>query len=85
MKMCIHLIYSAQWNTSILMKMNQEISNKPRIGSYHVMTLAKKKDGNWLITKEWYNDPFADSLDLENIKINDIKQHIISQPARDME
>lgn len=60
-----------------------EVSNKSRIGSYHTMTLAKK-DGNWLITKEWYNDPFADSLDLENIKSSDIKQHIISQPPRDM-
>ena len=29
---------------------------------------VKIKDNQYIITKEWYTDPFADSLNLENIK-----------------
>jgi Putative amidase domain len=57
--------------------------NSSRIGTYHSMTLTNR-DGQWIITKEWYTDPFADSLSLENIKAQDIKEYIAAQPGRDM-
>ena len=56
--------------------------NSCKIGTYHSFQLTKK-DGEWIITKEWYTDPFADSLQLENIKVDSIKEYIKSQPARD--
>ena len=57
--------------------------NSSRIGTYHSMQLTKEND-EWIITKEWYTDPFADSLSLENIKADAIKQYISSQPERDL-
>lgn len=60
-----------------------EAVNSSRIGTYHNINLVKKDEG-WIITKEWYKDPFGDSLNLENIKADDIKQHILSQPSRDL-
>ncbi|MCM0647156.1 amidase domain-containing protein [Clostridium swellfunianum] len=57
--------------------------NSSRIGTYHNLNLVKKEEG-WIITKEWYKDPFGDSLNLENIKADDIRQYILSQPARDL-
>ena len=57
--------------------------NSSRIGTYHSMTLTNR-EGQWIITKEWYTDPFADSLSLENIKGDAIKEHILSQGSRDM-
>ncbi|WP_127837147.1 amidase domain-containing protein [Clostridium prolinivorans] len=62
---------------------NQENEiNSSRIGTYHTINLLNK-DGVFIITKEWYTDPFADSLNLENIKADDIKQYILSQEKRD--
>lgn len=60
-----------------------EIVNSSRIGTYHSLSL-QNKDGEWIITKEWYKDPFADSLNLDNIKAEDISQYILSQPAREL-
>ena len=59
-----------------------EVINTSRIGTYHSINL-NKKDNKWIITKEWYTDPFADSLKLEDIKIDKIKEYINSQTARD--
>lgn len=56
--------------------------NNFRIGTSHSIRLTNK-NGTWFITKEWYTDPFADSLNLDNIKAVDIKQYILSQTARD--
>lgn len=56
--------------------------NRFRIGTSHSLRL-NTNDGGWYITKEWYTDPFADSLNLENIKASDIKQYILSQSYRD--
>ncbi|ERI91795.1 hypothetical protein HMPREF1982_02838 [Clostridiales bacterium oral taxon 876 str. F0540] len=61
-----------------------EVINTSRIGTYHTINL-QNKDGAWIIEKEWYNDPFADSLNLDNIKADNIKQHILSQESRDSE
>lgn len=60
-----------------------DIINSSRIGTYHSIQLSKKND-EWIITKEWYTDPFADSLKIEDIKMDTIKECIISQPARDL-
>lgn len=60
-----------------------EIENASRIGTYHVLQLASK-DGSLIISKEWYKDPFADSLYLDNIKADSIKKYILSQSERDL-
>lgn len=57
--------------------------NCSRIGTYHTFQLTKRDD-EWIITKEWYTDPFADSLSLESLKVDAIKEYITSQPARDI-
>lgn len=57
--------------------------NSSRIGTYHSFQLTKRDD-TWIITKEWYTDPFADSLSLESIKVDKIKEYIKIQPARDL-
>ncbi|MEG0132936.1 MAG: amidase domain-containing protein [Clostridium sp.] len=56
--------------------------NASRIGTYHVITLINSGD-KLLIRKEWYTDPFADSLNLEKLKVDDIKEFILAQGARD--
>lgn len=56
--------------------------NAARIGTYHVLTLINKGD-NFLINKEWYTDPFADSLNLEKLKVDDVKEFILAQEPKD--
>ncbi|SHJ16429.1 amidase domain-containing protein [Lutispora thermophila] len=56
--------------------------NVSRIGTYHILDLVKKDD-LWFISKEWYNDPFADSLNLDSPKVDSIKEFILSQGPRD--
>ncbi|AGC68171.1 hypothetical protein Cst_c11750 [Thermoclostridium stercorarium subsp. stercorarium DSM 8532] len=56
--------------------------NKFRIATYHIMDFAKEGD-NWLITREWYTDPFADSLNADTLKAEDNKAFILSQGPRD--
>lgn len=53
-------------------------TNMFRLGTYHYITL-KEEDNSFIITKEWYTDPFSDSLDLNNIKSNEIKEYIESK------
>lgn len=60
-----------------------EVENTSAIGTYHVLHLTNKDD-SWIISKEWYKDPFGDSLNLDNIKADSIKQYILSQNARDL-
>lgn len=60
----------------------QDLENVMRIGTYHIIDLKKVED-SWIITKEWYTDPFADSLNLENLKTEENKAFILSQEARD--
>ncbi|WP_027340690.1 amidase domain-containing protein [Halonatronum saccharophilum] len=54
-----------------------------RIGTYHTLDLMEKDD-RWIIKKEWYADPFADSLNLNNIKDNELREIIMSKEARDL-
>lgn len=58
------------------------IENNSRIGTYHNLRL-ENKDGTWIISKEWYKDPFGDSLNLDNIKADSIKEYILSQNPKD--
>lgn len=53
-----------------------------RIGTYHSLDMIQK-DGIWVIGREWYTDPFADSLNLDNIKAEEIKNYIISMTPID--
>lgn len=57
-----------------------DIINHFRLGTNHYLNL-KKIDDKYIITKEWYTDPFADSLDLNNIKSDEIKNFILKQNA----
>lgn len=54
--------------------------NMFRLGTYHYLNL-KLDDESFLITKEWYTDPFADSLNLNNIKSDEIKNYITQKNA----
>ncbi len=56
--------------------------NTFRIGTYHSIAL-ENKDESWNIVKEWYTDPFMDSLNLDNIKNEEIKTFINAQSPRD--
>jgi aspartate carbamoyltransferase regulatory subunit len=56
--------------------------NAARIGTYHVSSLISKDD-SFIINKEWYTDPFADSLNLEKLKVDDVKEFILSQERKD--
>ncbi len=59
-----------------------DITTSFRIGTYHSMRMAKS-DSGWLVTRQWYTDPFADSLQLDEIKTESAKAYILSQEARD--
>jgi hypothetical protein len=61
---------------------DQEINNMFRIGTYHYLNIIIKDD-KYVITKEWYTDPFADSLHLDNIKSDDIREYIMSRKLVD--
>ncbi len=56
--------------------------NRMRIASYHIVDLVGGSD-DWEISKEWYTDPFADSLNLDNLKTEDNNLFITSQSPRD--
>lgn len=51
--------------------------NSFKLGTYHYLNLKKEED-RYVINKEWYTDPFADSLDLNNIKTDEMKNFIMS-------
>lgn len=57
-----------------------DINNSFRLGTNHYLNL-KKVDDKYIITKEWYTDPFADSLDMDNIKSKEIDEYILSKSA----
>lgn len=62
---------------------NPEINNTFRIGTYHSLDLMPKDD-KLVITKEWYTDPFADSLHLDELKSEEIKKIISSGEYKDL-
>jgi hypothetical protein len=60
-----------------------QIENSFRIGTYHYLDLMPYDEG-WVITREWYADPFADSLNLDKIKSEEIQQVILSGKSKDL-
>lgn len=56
----------------------QKDVNSFRIGTEHYLHV-KKEGKKYKIVKEWYTDPFADSLNLENINSDDIRNFIASK------
>jgi hypothetical protein len=62
-----------------------ENTNMFRIGTYHSLDLIPgTEEDSWIVSREWYTDPFADSLNLNKLKTDDIENYIVSQPARDL-
>jgi uncharacterized protein YebE (UPF0316 family) len=59
-----------------------DVLNSMRIATYHVLDLSAGLE-DYVITREWYTDPFADSLNLDNIKTEDNKAFIMTQEKRD--
>ena len=60
-----------------------DVINSFRIGTYHTMDLMPNEE-DWRVTKEWYADPFADSLHLNEIKSKEIKDIILASEAKDL-
>lgn len=57
-----------------------DVANTFYLGTSHYMNL--KKDGDrYVITKEWYTDPFADSLHLDSLKTEEMKDFILHHTA----
>ena len=77
----IYLLCSTQYK--YVYENQPELENTSTIGTYHILKLTRK-ESSWIISKEWYKDPFGDSLNLDNIKADSIKQYILSQYARDL-
>ncbi len=70
-------------------KDNKKKENSFKIGTYHSLDLMPHPDSpttenNLVITREWYTDPFADSLRLEEVENQDIKTIILSREKRDL-
>lgn len=63
---------------------NKNEMNTFRIGTYHLMDIEKINE-QWLISKDWYNDPFADILSLKDEKIDDIREIITNQQKKQVE
>lgn len=57
--------------------------NMFRIGTNHYLNVIIR-DNQYVIVKEWYTDPFADSLNLENIKSDDIRNYIMNKEKVDI-
>lgn len=61
-----------------------DVENVMRIGAYHELKLTRSENEVWLIAREWYTDPFADSLDLtEQEKTDENKTLILATGPRD--
>lgn len=74
-------------NFSAITEYTYEYENMPdtpnrfRIATYHILDLTGE-DEKWLITREWYTDPFADSLNAETLNADEDRTFIISQSPR---
>ncbi|WP_079423529.1 amidase domain-containing protein [Clostridium oryzae] len=79
-KYSINLLNSTEYK--YIYEDRPEEINTFRIGTHHTLQLMNE-GGFLVITKEWYKDPFADSLDADNSKKEAVKQYILSQERRD--
>jgi hypothetical protein len=62
-----------------------EKENMFRIGTYHSLDLIPgSAPDTWLISREWYLDPFQDSLNQKTLEGGEIKSFVLSQADRDL-
>jgi len=80
-KYSVNLLCSTEYK--YVYKNEPEVVNSFRIGAYHVLDLQLKNE-SWIITREWYKDPFEDSLNLGRINVDSISQYIYTHEARDL-
>ncbi len=59
-----------------------EKKNEFYLGTSHYINLQKDGD-RYVITKEWYTDPFADSLHLESLKTDEMRNYILNHKHPD--
>lgn len=59
-----------------------DVDNFFRIGTYHSLNTITRND-NVIINLEWYEDPFADSLNLDDIKKEEFKLVILKSSPKD--
>lgn len=55
--------------------------NRMRIGTYHSLNLVSHRE-NWLINREWYTDPFADALEVDEAQTKANQLFIAVQTLR---
>lgn len=61
-----------------------EKENLFRIGTYHSLDLIPGSgEGTWVISREWYLDPFQDSLSQKAEDVEEIRAYITAQTERD--
>lgn len=77
-----NIICYACTNFSYSYEDEPNVENLFKLGTCHYINL-KKDNNRYVITKEWYTDPLADSLDLNNIKCCEIKDTILSHKKPD--
>lgn len=80
-KYTINLMCSTEYK--YIYENEPDVINSFMIGTYHVLDM-KFKDNAWVITREWYKDPFEDSLNLDKIDVDSIKQYISTHAKRDI-
>ncbi len=78
-KVSVNLLVSNRYQYSYK---NSSKENFFQIGTYHSLDLIKQDD-RLLIIKEWYSDPFADSLHLDNLKDQELQQVILAGKGED--
>ncbi|MBS4534851.1 amidase domain-containing protein [Clostridium sp. D2Q-14] len=61
-----------------------ESVNTFRIGTYHEMDI-QEQDDEWIIIKDWYDDPFADILSIKEENRDDIKNIILEGESKNPE
>ena len=59
-----------------------DVPNTFYLGTSHYINLRKDGD-RYIITKEWYTDPFADSLNLDTLKSDEIRDYILNHKCPD--
>ncbi|MDF2596826.1 MAG: hypothetical protein K0R69_3167, partial [Clostridia bacterium] len=79
-KISINLLCSTEYK--YIYEGSPDEVNSFRIGTYHVLDLVEQEEV-WIVAKEWYKDPFGDSLNLERINEDSIKEFVLSQSQRD--
>lgn len=59
----------------------KDTPNTFKLGTSHYIHLQKQDDGTYKVVKEWYTDPFADSLDLDELKSTELKTYMSEHTA----